>query len=239
MGFLNQTTNNIIVDAVLTDLGRQLLARNDGSFNIVKFALADNEVDYSIIQQYGRQVGKDKIEKNTPVFEASTNVNVALKYKVVSISNPVLTYMPSIMMTFVNGSQGTQGTSQDVVSLSRLSKISTFEVALNQVTTSNNLIAPELIDNSFEVRVNDLFLGLQGLSPDAVDANNNASYIIDRDASLTTSGGASAKFTLRLKSFSQTLFDTYKSNGLNVVRTYVRVTGINSGTVKEFEVRIS
>ena len=48
MGFLNQTTNNIIVDAVLTDLGRQFLARNDGSFNIVKFALADNEVDYKI-----------------------------------------------------------------------------------------------------------------------------------------------------------------------------------------------
>ncbi len=236
MGFLNQTTNNIIVDAVLTDLGRQLLARNDGSFNIVKFALSDNEVDYSIIQQYGRTVGKEKIEKNTPVFEASTNANIALKYKLVSISNPVLTYMPSITLTFVNSAAGT---STDVISLSRLSKTPTFEVALNQVAVNNNLITPELIDNSFEVRVNDLFLGLQDSVADSIDANNNASYIIDRGAALTTSGGASGRFTLRLKTFSQTLFDTYKSSGLNVVRTYVRVTGMNSGTVKEFEVRIS
>ena len=35
MGFLQNDTNNIIVDAVLTDLGREFLARNDGSFSIV------------------------------------------------------------------------------------------------------------------------------------------------------------------------------------------------------------
>ena len=37
MGFLNHATNNIIVDAVLTEKGREVLARNDGSFNIQKF----------------------------------------------------------------------------------------------------------------------------------------------------------------------------------------------------------
>lgn len=236
MGFLNQTTNNIIVDAVLTDLGRQFLARNDGSFNIVKFALADNEVDYTIIQQYGRLVGKDKIEKNTPVFEASTNANIALKYKNVSISNPVLTFMPSLTLTYVNA---TADTTNNVVSLSRLSQSPTFDVVLNQTSFDSSVIEPELIDNSFEVRVNDLFLGLQGLVPDSIDGNNNSVYIIDRGAALTNSGGSTGRFTLRLKTFSQTLFDTYKSSGLNVVRSYVRVTGINSGAVKEFEVRIS
>ena len=39
MGFLDNSTNNIIVDAVLTDYGRELLSRNDGSFSIVKFSL--------------------------------------------------------------------------------------------------------------------------------------------------------------------------------------------------------
>ena len=38
MGFLDHSTNNIIIDAVLTDRGRELLAANDGSFRIVKFA---------------------------------------------------------------------------------------------------------------------------------------------------------------------------------------------------------
>ena len=70
MGYLDHSTNNIIVDAVLTDIGREFLARNDGSFSIVKFALGDDEVDYTMIQKFGRTVGKEKIEKNTPVFEA-------------------------------------------------------------------------------------------------------------------------------------------------------------------------
>ena len=72
MGFLDNSTNNVIVDAVLTDYGRELLAQNDGSFSIVKFAFGDDEVDYSTIKKFGRTVGKEKIEKNTPVFEAQT-----------------------------------------------------------------------------------------------------------------------------------------------------------------------
>lgn len=234
MGFLNQTTNNIIVDAVLTDLGRQFLARNDGSFNIVKFALADNEVDYTIIQQYGRLVGKEKIEKNTPVFEASTNANVALKYKLVSVSNPALTYMPAIAIDF-----GSAVASSNIVSLSRTSQNPSFTITARQSVLNNNFVPPELIDNAFEVRVNDLFLGLQGLVPDSVDAANNATYLVDRSAALSSASESSASFTIRLKTFSQTLFDTYKSTGLGVVRSYVRVTGVNSGAVKEFEVRIS
>lgn len=234
MGFLNQTTNNIIVDAVLTDLGRQFLARNDGSFNIVKFALADNEVDYTIIQQYGRLVGKDKIEKNTPVFEASTNANIALKYKLVSISNPALTILPSLALDY-----GSSIVNSNVVSISRLTQNPSFTITVKQSITQGSFVSPELIDNAFEVRVNDLFLGIQNLVPDSIDASNNATYLVDRSSALSSASESSAQFTLRLKTFSQTLFDTYKSSGLNVVRSYVRITGINSGAVKEFEVRIS
>ena len=81
MGFLDHSTNNIIVDAVLTDTGRATLAKNDGSFVISKFAFGDDEVDYSIIQKFGSTVGKEKISKNTPVFEAQTNGDLALKYQ--------------------------------------------------------------------------------------------------------------------------------------------------------------
>ena len=62
MGFLDNSTNNIILDAVLTDLGRQALAKNDGSFSIFKFAFSDEEVDYGHIVNFGRTVGKEKIE---------------------------------------------------------------------------------------------------------------------------------------------------------------------------------
>ena len=84
MGFLDHSTNNIIIDAVLTDRGRELLAANDGSFRIVRYAFGDDEVDYGVIKKYGRTVGKEKLEKNTPIFEALTGGNQALKFKLVS-----------------------------------------------------------------------------------------------------------------------------------------------------------
>ena len=98
MGYLDHSTNNIIVDAVLTDAGRKRLARNDGSFSIFQFALGDDEVDYSIIQQYGRTVGKEKIEKNTPVLEGLTASGLALKHRLASVSNEYVTHYPVLTM---------------------------------------------------------------------------------------------------------------------------------------------
>jgi len=46
MGFLNNTV--VTVDAILTRKGRELLAKNDGSFRITQFALADDEIDYTL-----------------------------------------------------------------------------------------------------------------------------------------------------------------------------------------------
>ena len=46
MGYLNNVV--ITVDAILTDRGRELLARGDGSFKITQFALSDDEIDYSL-----------------------------------------------------------------------------------------------------------------------------------------------------------------------------------------------
>ena len=47
MAFLDNS-GDIILDAVLTDHGRKLLAQGDGSFEITQFALADDEIDYSL-----------------------------------------------------------------------------------------------------------------------------------------------------------------------------------------------
>ena len=46
MGYLNNSV--ITVDAILTTKGRELLARNDGSFQITQFALSDDEIDYTL-----------------------------------------------------------------------------------------------------------------------------------------------------------------------------------------------
>ena len=47
MAFLDNS-GDIILDVVLTDEGRRRLASGDGTFNIVKFALGDDEVNYEL-----------------------------------------------------------------------------------------------------------------------------------------------------------------------------------------------
>ena len=46
MGYLNNTI--VTVDAILTKKGRELLAQGAGAFNITKFALSDDEIDYTL-----------------------------------------------------------------------------------------------------------------------------------------------------------------------------------------------
>jgi len=88
MGFLDHSTNNIIVDAVLTDVGREKLADASAAKNfIVTYGFADDEIDYSLITKYGVIVGKEKIEKNTPIFEASTNAEFAVSSFLVTSEN--------------------------------------------------------------------------------------------------------------------------------------------------------
>ena len=151
MGFLDNSTNNIIVDAVLTDYGRELLSRNDGSFSIVKFAFGDDEVDYTTIQKFGRTVGKEKIEKNTPVFEAQTNQNFALKHKLISLSNPTLVKLPNLTLAG-------DGLSGKTLSFKRTGSSSQRAVTFTQNITDENTLDPELRDQTFLVKLPYKFL---------------------------------------------------------------------------------
>lgn len=232
MGFLDHSTNNIIVDAVLTDIGREFLARNDGSFSIVKFALGDDEVDYTMIKKFGRTVGKEKIEKNTPVFEAQTNANLALKYRSISISNPNLVRVPTISLTSV-------GLVSNYISMN-LSEKSTQTVTLTQTITGQSLIDPELRDQAFIVKMANQFLTLTGYTPDSVDKDGVATYLILRSAQTDSTGGSSVSLNLAVKSITSTQFAIYgNSTGKTVISTVVSVTGMQSGAVKEFEVQIN
>jgi hypothetical protein len=85
MAILNPTT--VTVDAILTTKGRQLLARNDGSFQITQFALSDDEIDYTLYNPnhpsgsayYGQAI------EATPVLEAIPNDTQIMRYKLVTL----------------------------------------------------------------------------------------------------------------------------------------------------------
>jgi len=226
MGFLDHSTNNIIVDAVLTDKGRESLAKNDGSFNIYQFALGDDEVDYGVIQQFGRTVGKEKVEKNTPIIEALTAGSVSLRNKLLSVSNEFLTHLP--VMEF---------TDTTVISLSRGGTTTSTLTATVKSKTGVG-IDQDLIDGEFRVEVNHLFLGVTGEAPDIVHTDNIAIYRYPAGFGETTDE-ISASIQLYLKSFSDTTFDTFSTSGGSHIRTFVKVTGINSGLTKNIEVQIT
>lgn len=103
MGFLDHSTNNIIVDAVLTDRGREKLAQgNKVSEFIVYYGFADDEIDYTLVKKYGTIVGKEKIEKNTPIFEASTDSDTAVRYMLSTSSNPLVA-QPTLELVSTQG----------------------------------------------------------------------------------------------------------------------------------------
>ena len=235
MGYLDHSTNNIIVDAVLTDIGREFLARNDGSFSIVKFALGDDEVDYTMIRKFGRTVGKEKIEKNTPVFEAQTNANLALKYKSVSVSNPNLVRLPQVTLT----SDGLDSTGT-LFTMTRTGSATSRSVTLTQTITGESLIDPELRDQAYIVKMANQFLSLTGFTPDTIDKDGIATYILLRAPGETSAGGSTITLPLAVRSITDTQYTVYgNSTDKTIISTVVSVTGLQSGAAKEFEVQIT
>ena len=85
MGYLNNSI--ITVDAILTTKGRELLAKNDGSFRITQFAFADDEIDYTLYNPthpsgsafYGEAL------QNMPLLEAFPQETQIMKYKLATL----------------------------------------------------------------------------------------------------------------------------------------------------------
>ena len=85
MGYLNNTV--ITVDAILTKKGRELLARNDGSFRITQFALSDDEIDYTMFNPThpsGSSYYGEAID-GMPLLEAFPDESQIMKYKLVTL----------------------------------------------------------------------------------------------------------------------------------------------------------
>jgi len=85
MAILNPTT--VTVDAILTTKGRELLARNDGSFQITQFSLADDEVDYTMYNPNhpsGSAFYGEAIEA-MPVIQAFPNDTQIMRYKLATL----------------------------------------------------------------------------------------------------------------------------------------------------------
>jgi hypothetical protein len=85
MSYLSSTS--VVVDAILTKKGRELLARNDGSFRISQFSLSDDEIDYTLYNPNhpsGSAFYGEAIEA-MPILQAYPNDQEIMKYKLVTL----------------------------------------------------------------------------------------------------------------------------------------------------------
>ena len=85
MSYLSSTS--VVVDAILTKKGRELLARNDGSFRITQFSLSDDEIDYTLYNPNhpsGSAFYGEAIEA-MPILQAYPNDQEIMKYKLVTL----------------------------------------------------------------------------------------------------------------------------------------------------------
>jgi len=204
MGFLDNS-GDIILDAVLTDTGRMRLAKGDGSFRITKFALGDDEIDYSLYDGSNPSGSAyfDLEILQSPVFEAFTNNISNLKSKLVSFNRNNLLYLPVIK---VNNFLGSSFARSDLVSNGFLLAVdSNTETALinslyngTSIIDSNNKIAGLLYGAN--PTAGDAVRLDQGVDNEALPASTDidedlleTQYIVELDsrfASIVNSNGA-------------------------------------------------
>lgn len=228
MGWLDNSTNNIILDAVLTDRGRQALAQPTGGFNITKFALGDDEINYGIITKYGRTIGREKIEKNTPVFEAFTNQNLALKNKLISIEVP-LVYLPSLTLNGATEITNVQGANSNVTILEEQAS-----------GISNEALNSSVADGTFNIYYPSIFLQIDNASAGQVSLDTLRTAVLQKSPTSTTPTQRKLEFKITFKSLTSTQFQTYGRlvSSTYQIATTVKVVGVDSGLSVDIPVNI-
>jgi hypothetical protein len=206
MAILNPTT--ITVDAILTTKGRELLARNDGSFQITQFALADDEIDYTLYNPNhpsGSAFYGEAIE-NTPILEAFPNESQIMRYKLVTLPRGT-SKLPVINLGY-NTISLRQGASLTITpqTLNYLGSTSTFE-ANGYIAT----IADSRLVSSFSGT------GITITSPGIADLNTTTGTVL----SISQVG---TSFSL-----TGTTVNTLFGSTLSTLSTTITVIGRDSG----------
>ena len=215
MGYLNNIT--VTVDAILTKKGRELLARNDGSFQITQFSLADDEIDYTLYNPNhpsGSAFYGEAIE-NMPVIEAFPDETQIMKYKLLTLPRGTAK-LPVLELGFTT------------ITLKQGASLSLTPQTLNYLGTDSTFEASGYTATIGDSRALSNFEGVGVNTSDAVDLNTTST--IGTNVSRTVIGT-----TLNLTATTvNTLFGT--STTLNTILT---VTGRDSGARLTIPVNIT
>jgi hypothetical protein len=206
MAILNPTI--VTVDAVLTTKGRELLARNDGSFQITQFSLADDEIDYTLYnptQPSGSAFYGEAIEA-MPIIQAFPNDTQIMRYKLVTLPRGT-SRLPVVSLGY-NTITIKQGASLTITpqTLNYLGATSTFE-ANGYVATISDI---RLVSSFQGTGITTTTVGDQGLN--------------------TTTGAVLSKSVIGTSfTLTGTTVNTLFGSTLSTLSTTITVIGRDSG----------
>ena len=207
MGYLNNQV--VTVDAILTKKGRELLAQNDGSFRITQFAVADDEIDYTLYNSTNPQGSAFYGEAidNLPLLEAFADENQIMKYKLATLPRGTAV-LPVIDLGYSSISLR-QGASLAITpqTLNFLGNATAFETSGYTATIA-------------DVRTLSTFNGVGVQTTAATQQNTNSTTTIGTNVSSTVIG---TQINLRATTVN-TLFGTSTT-----LSTTLTVIGLDSG----------
>ena len=204
MGYLNNSV--VTVDAILTTKGRELLAQNNGNFRITQFALADDEIDYTLYNPthpsgsayYGQAI------ENMPLLEAFPEETQIMKYMLTTLPRgtarmPILNVPASLVikqgasqaitpqtLNYQGGNQTEQGGYTATISDVRL--FSTFQgVGIETTaTTALNATSTTTLGTNVSATVVGTTINVTATTINTLFGSNNALYatltIVGRDS---------------------------------------------------------
>ena len=204
MGYLNNSV--VTVDAILTTKGRELLAQNNGNFRITQFALADDEIDYTLYNPthpsgsayYGQAI------ENMPLLEAFPEETQIMKYMLTTLPRgtarmPILNIPASIVikqgasqaitpqtLNYQGGNQTEQGGYTATISDVRL--FSTFQGVgiTNTATAELNATSTTTLGTNVSATVVGTTINITATTVNTLFGNNTALYatltIVGRDS---------------------------------------------------------
>jgi len=235
MAILNN--NTVTIDAVLTAKGRELLARNDGSFRITQFSLADDEVDYTLYNPqhpsgsafYGQAI------EAMPLIEAFPDDTQIMIYKLVTLPKdvigiPVISVSPTAV-SFTSLKQ------EIVVSPATLSLAGGNDSLGYTAILADDTVATLEVAADGGVSKAPANTSAVGLNPEVLAANANASgvtsFLDDEVTSVTTAGKTivrvGKKFVLKPKA---------QANLMTIKRTLLTIIGNETGGFKTVSVSV-
>jgi hypothetical protein len=204
MGYLNNSV--VTVDAILTTKGRELLAQNNGNFRITQFALADDEIDYTLYNPthpsgsayYGQAI------ENMPLLEAFPEETQIMKYMLTTLPRgtarmPILNVPASLVikqgasqaitpqtLNYQGGNQTEQGGYTATISDVRL--FSTFQGVgiTNTATAQLNTTSTTTLGTNVSATVVGTTINVTATTINTLFGSNNALYatltIVGRDS---------------------------------------------------------